>query len=100
MLFRSIAVFAMLKDKDIEGVVVALRDQIDEWLVASLPGPRGAEFARMAQALAATGVTAPVRGFDSVTSAYQSAVGLAGQDDKILVFGSFFTVGAVVRARE
>ena len=97
---RSVAVFAMLKDKDIEGVVVALKDQIDEWLVASLPGPRGAESARMAQALAAAGVTAPVRGFDSVTSAYQSAVGLAGQDDKILVFGSFFTVGAVVRARE
>ena len=31
--------------------------------------------------------------------AYQRAIRSAGQNDKILVFGSFYTVGAVLAAR-
>ena len=96
---RLIAVFAMLKDKDIEGVAQPLKDLIDEWLVATLPGPRGADSQRIAHALRAIGISAPVSRFDSPADAYQCAIRSAGQNDKILVFGSFFTVGAVVRAR-
>jgi dihydrofolate synthase / folylpolyglutamate synthase len=97
---RTIAVFAMLKDKDIAGVAIALKDQVDEWLVAALPGPRGADAGRIEQALASIGVSTPVRRFDTPADAYQCAIRSAGQNDKILVFGSFFTVGAVVQARE
>lgn len=96
---RLIAVFAMLKDKDIAGVAQPLKDQIDEWLVAPLPGSRGADVRRIEQALASIGVSAPISGFESAADAYQCAMRLAGQNDKILVFGSFFTVGAVMRAR-
>ncbi len=97
---RVIAVFAMLKDKDIAGVVRALVDQVDLWLVATLPGPRGADAAHVAQVLAEVGVHAPVEKFDSAAEAYRNAVRFAGQDDKILVFGSFFTVGAAMLARQ
>ena len=96
---RMIAVFAILKDKDIAGVAQALKTQVDEWMVATLPGSRGAQAGRIEQALASIGVDAPVCCFDSVADAYQCAMRSAGQDDKILVFGSFFTVGAVVQAR-
>lgn len=96
---RTIAVFAMLKDKDIAGVALSVRDQVDEWFVAALPGPRGADARHVEQALASLGVSAPVSRFDSPADAYQCAIRSAGQNDKILVFGSFFTVGAVVRAR-
>jgi dihydrofolate synthase/folylpolyglutamate synthase len=96
---RLIAVFAMLKDKDIAGVAQPLKDQVDEWLVAALPGLRGADAARIEQALASIGVNAPISRFDSPADAYQRAIRSAGQNDKILVFGSFFTVGAVVQAR-
>ena len=97
---RTIAVFAMLKDKDITGVAQPVKDQIDEWMVAPLPGLRGADVPRIEQALASIGVRAPVRRFDSPAAAYQCAIRSAGQNDKILVFGSFFTVGAVLQARE
>ena len=89
----------MLKDKDIAGVAQPLKDLIDEWLVATLPGPRGADARRIEQALRSIGISAPVNCFDSPADAYQCAIRSAGQDDKILVFGSFFTVGAVVQAR-
>lgn len=96
---RLIAVFAMLKDKDIAGVAQALKDQVDEWMVATLPGSRGAQARQVEQVLASIGVDAPISRFETVADAYQCAMRSAGQDDKILVFGSFFTVGAVVRAR-
>lgn len=96
---RVIAVFAMLKDKDIAGVAQPLSDQVDEWLVAGLEGPRGADSRHIERVLTASGVTKPVRRFDSPAQAYGYAIGVAGQNDKILVFGSFYTVGAVVQAR-
>jgi dihydrofolate synthase/folylpolyglutamate synthase len=95
---RLIAVFAMLKDKDIAGVAQPLKDQVDEWLVAGLPGPRGADAGRIEEALISVGVKAPIKRFDSPVDAYQRAIRLAGQDDKILVFGSFLTVAEVVQA--
>ena len=39
---ETLAVCAMLADKDIDGVVAAMRPRVDRWLVAPLPGPRGA----------------------------------------------------------
>ncbi len=96
---RVIAVFAMLKDKDIAGVARALSAQVDEWLVAGLGGPRGADATRIAQELHSVGVQAPIRCFDSPAEAYRCAISAAGQDDKILVFGSFYTVGSVLQAR-
>ncbi|HEX7742651.1 MAG TPA: cyanophycin synthetase, partial [Sphingobium sp.] len=96
---RLIAVFAMLKDKDIAGVALPLKDIVDEWLVAGLPGPRGADADRVEQALASIGVSAPISRFGSPADAYKCAIRSAGQDDKILVFGSFHTVGAILQAR-
>jgi len=96
---RLIAVFAMLKDKDIAGVALPLKDLVDEWLVAGLPGPRGADADRVEQALVSIGVSEPISRFDSAGDAYKHAIRAAGQNDKILVFGSFFTVGAVVQVR-
>lgn len=96
---RILAVFAMLKDKDIDGVVAAIHGRIDEWLVAGLDVPRGADAGRIANALESAGVHAPVTKFDTPEQAYRQAIRSAGQNDKILVFGSFYTVGAVLRAR-
>ena len=96
---RTLAVFAMLRDKDIEGVAAALRDCVDEWLIAGLDVPRGAEASRIRGALDAAGVRKPVSEFETPAAAWRHAVGSAAHDDKILVFGSFYTVGAVLQAR-
>src|SRR5512145_1271132 len=55
---RTYAVFAMLKDKDMAGVVRALDAQVDVWLVAGIDAPRGATAAELAQVLQ----NIPVRG--------------------------------------
>ena len=90
---RALAVFGMLADKDIAGVVEAMRPRIDRWFVASLPGPRGATAAALAGTLAAAGVPASaIRTFDTVNAALAAAREDAGEADKIVVFGSFLTV--------
>jgi dihydrofolate synthase/folylpolyglutamate synthase len=96
---RTIAVFAMLKDKDIEGVAEAIRHCVDEWFIAGLEIARGADVSRIHRALDAVGVREPVTECETPAAAWEQAAGSATRDDKILVFGSFYTVSAVLQAR-
>ena len=99
---RTLAVFGMLADKDIDGVVAALRARVDHWYIAPLPGPRGASAARIAAALAAAGVDASaISAFDDIAHAFETARNDANDTDRIAAFGSFLTVGAALTtARE
>ena len=97
---RTIAVCGMLADKDIAGVVAAMRARIDRWHVATLPGPRGASASALRDALVGSGVEASaIHAFDDVASAYAAARDEAGEADRIIVFGSFLTVAAALAAQ-
>jgi len=94
---RTLAVCAMLADKDIAGVADTLADSVDAWFVAPLPGPRGLTAQAMQAALRAR-LRAPVQACASVDAALEQAREQAGPDDKIVVFGSFLTVAAALAA--
>jgi dihydrofolate synthase/folylpolyglutamate synthase len=96
---RTFAVFAMLKDKDIAGVVHALNDQIDTWLVADIAVPRGATGDELVQVLRDEGVKGAVLTFATVTAALQHACNEASENDRIAAFGSFYTVAEVMHTR-
>jgi dihydrofolate synthase / folylpolyglutamate synthase len=87
---ETIAVCGMLRDKDIAGVLRVLEPRITRWHFASLPGPRGAAAEHLAGHLHAS---VPVTQHDSVKSALAAALDRAEEGDKIVVFGSFLTVG-------
>jgi len=93
------AVFGMLRDKDIEGVCAALKGQVGAWYAASLSGARGAQAATLAQAIRSTYPGVEVGLFDSPRSAFEAACKRAGGDDRIVVFGSFYTVAEVMAAQ-
>ena len=97
---RTLAVCAMFKDKDIAGVVAATRPYITDWLVADAEGTRGASAAQLAAVLAHAGASAPVAQYSNVAAAWHAACNLAADNDKIIVFGSFLTVAAVMRERQ
>jgi dihydrofolate synthase/folylpolyglutamate synthase len=97
---RTYAVFAMLKDKDIGGVVTAMKAHVDEWLVGGIGGPRGAEAPAIREELARAGVLEAVSIYETVAAAYLQACDMAGENDRIVVFGSFHTVAAVLAARK
>ncbi len=99
---ETIAVCGMLGDKDIAGVVSAMKDRIDRWHVATIPGPRGASAQAVRDALASAGVQASaIRMFDDIPGAYAAARDHAGEADRIVVFGCFSAVaqGLAVSAR-
>ena len=96
---RTFAVFAMLRDKDMAGVVRALKGQVNVWLVAGLDVPRGASAAELASVLATEGETAEIQAFSSVENALHHACNVAAENDRIAAFGSFYTVADVMRVR-
>ncbi|MCC7083142.1 MAG: bifunctional tetrahydrofolate synthase/dihydrofolate synthase [Burkholderiales bacterium] len=97
---RTFAVFAMLADKDIGAVIDAVRGEIDSWYVATLHGSRGTEATTLAALLAARDAGKSVRAFDSPLAAYRAASRCAGENDRIVVFGSFHTVSEVMLAQQ
>ena len=94
---RTLAVFSMLSDKDIAGVIAIMKPHIGHWYAASISGPRGSSAETLEQKLAAAGLTQITR-CASVAAAVQAAREAAGVDDKILIFGSFYTVSEAMQA--
>ncbi len=92
---ETIAVVGMLADKDIDGVLAALAPRVTRWELASLPAPRGASAAQLEAALRRAGVRAAATCHATPLAAYRAARERAGDDDKIVVFGSFLTVGEI-----
>ena len=90
------AVLGMLRDKDIAGVVRAVAPRVTRWHLATLGGERGATATELAAILLAEKGSAPVAQHASATLAFAAAREEAGENDKIVVFGSFLTVGEVM----
>ena len=90
---ETIAVCGMLRDKDLAGVLRELAPRITRWHFCSLRGPRAASAHDLEAALRAAGSAAEAFRHDSPEAALAAATRQAGEDDKIVVFGSFLTVG-------
>jgi len=94
---RTLAVFGIMADKDIDAVIDPLKGRVDCWLVATLPSPRGATAALLHERLERAGVRGEaIRSFDAAGEAYCVARGMATEADRIIVFGSFLTVAAAL----
>ena len=89
---ETIAVCGMLRDKDIAGVLRELAPRVTRWHFASLPGPRGASADELESRLG----RGNAEKFASPTEAFVAASERAEEGDKIVVFGSFLTVGEVM----
>jgi len=94
------AVMGMLADKDVAGVVRLLKDRVDHWMVASLPGPRGLGADALAAILRECGAGGDIHECASPREAYAHTRERAAEGDRIVVFGSFLTVADVLAARK
>jgi dihydrofolate synthase/folylpolyglutamate synthase len=94
---RTLGVFAALGDKDAAGIVDAMAAAVDVWYLGGLDGPRGLSVADFAARLQAT-AAAHGEKFATVEGALDAALAQARAGDRVLVFGSFHTAGAALRA--
>lgn len=95
---RTLAVFAMLADKDIEGVISAVASCVSHWYIADIQAARGAKARDLQKALIKQVNQAPVRLFDDVSTALAAACEDADKNDRIIVFGSFYTVADAIKS--
>ncbi|WP_122875596.1 bifunctional tetrahydrofolate synthase/dihydrofolate synthase [Pseudomonas viridiflava] len=87
---KRLAVFGLLSDKDLDGVVHELASSIQDWAVAPLPTSRSRPAAELQVALENLG--ARVKSYQSIASALEAQCTHATPDDEILLFGSFYCV--------
>lgn len=88
------AVFGLLADKDLTGVLDALAPSISDWAVAPLPTPRTQSATQLAAALLERG--ASVSEYATIEQALDAQCARAESVDEILVFGSFYCVAAAL----
>ena len=90
-----IAVASVLEDKDWSAMVSQLKSKIDYWHIAELTGiSRAAKGQSLVKLLYNAGVEGILN--ESIEQAFKSAISRAGKTGKVVVFGSFHTVAAVL----
>lgn len=90
------AVVGMLNDKDIVGALQPMKGKIDCWHLASLSGARGTSAETLAGIIIGAGLGGEIVCHGSPAAAMQAAKGQASESDRILAFGSFYTVAGAL----
>jgi dihydrofolate synthase/folylpolyglutamate synthase len=92
---RTYAVVGILADKDAREITAALEPLVDHWIACSLPGPRGSSASDLAARarLPADEVTLAT----SVEEGCEIARAAAVSGDRVIVFGSVYTVGPALK---
>ncbi len=95
---HSVAVFSALADKDIAGIAQVLHALIGTWYVVPIldAGPRGLDAASVAARLGEVVGGERIRSHDDLSGALVAARRSCCVSDRIVVFGSFHVVGALL----
>jgi dihydrofolate synthase/folylpolyglutamate synthase len=96
---RTLAVFGMLADKDIEGVISELAAHIDVWYVADNHSARGAKAVDLQNFLLKEVSKSAIHLFADVGAAIDAAYKNAAKNDRIITFGSFYTVADAIASQ-
>ena len=102
---KTIAVVGILEDKSVKDLIGPVLPYIDSWYLASLPGDRAQTSQQLSEKLAKlyaqtvdnrSSLDHEVVCFDSPVLAYQAATQEMSNDDRLVIFGSFYTVGDIL----
>ena len=93
-------IIGMLKDKDQTGVLNELKEIADSWNTVSISSSRGSDSATLKRELLELGVTVPISENDTVASAFHKLQNETGLHDRIVVTGSFLSVGDAIKHLE
>ncbi len=93
------AVFGAMADKDLESMLKKLLPLVDAWYFTDLPLPRASSAKQLESDWAVINVRKDVLTsvYETPQKALDAAILAADPTDRILVFGSFYTVGGVLQ---
>ncbi|ODS23980.1 hypothetical protein AB835_06100 [Candidatus Endobugula sertula] len=90
---KTVAVFAVMADKDFGLMLDYLTESIDRWYLGGLDMERAATVDRVSEWLIER--QQPVTRLNTLDSAFDMALSETLEHDRIVIFGSFFTVAAI-----
>jgi len=86
---RIHAVFAVMRDKDIAGIIGALKPLVEQWYLAPIPLPRSAQETELKAVFDELAVGPVHGGFAGAKDAFLAAEKNASEEGLVLVFGTF-----------
>jgi len=86
----------MLSDKNHKAIFHEISEIADFWHLVTLEGPRGTKSETLSEVLAASGITENVSCYETVAEAVNRIRSIVGPQDRIVITGSFLTVGAAI----
>jgi len=89
---KTLAVLGMLEDKEHVKALTRISPQISSWFIADLEVPRGMKGANLAQVVKNLDSNVLVSDFPNVAEAINAAYLAANSEDRVVIFGSFYTV--------
>jgi dihydrofolate synthase/folylpolyglutamate synthase len=92
---RTFVVWGAMADKDVAGMVTRLLPLVDGWFCCDLPTARAAKATDLIQALPES-ARSKACAHANPMAALHAALAAADPTDRIVVFGSFYTVGGVM----
>ncbi len=93
---KTLALFAVMSDKDIAGMLGLAGKHFDAWFLASLPGVARGEDAERVAALLRDAGEHMISVSRNPCQALRRAQGVMAVGDRLVIFGSFYTVGGVL----
>ncbi|MEJ2115771.1 MAG: bifunctional tetrahydrofolate synthase/dihydrofolate synthase [Gammaproteobacteria bacterium] len=93
---KTLAVFAVLADKDVSGIIECVEDIFDEWYISELDSERALEKENLKMQLDSCCHDCVIYSYSSIAEAYNTAKNSADESTRIVVFGSFLTVAEVL----
>ena len=95
---RTVAIVAMLADKPVADVVASLADEIDCWYAAGLESvARGLPAGEMAAVVEQHNADGKLHSTETVAQACAQALSAVDGHDRIIIFGSFYTVAEALQ---
>ena len=96
---KVIAVCGMLRDKEVASSLSVISPMVDFWHLCTIEGPRGSTSQDIADSIIESGNNEHIKllQHDDAVAAYKEAKNGLTEHDCLLVFGSFFVVGDILK---
>ncbi len=93
---KTFAIFSILADKDIAGVLDVMAEHVDAWHLVALPSKRALSQDALSRFMQEHGVRAPIYTHADFQTAWDAVRLLTKKHDRVVAFGSFLVVSGVL----
>ncbi len=97
---KTRAVVGVLEDKELNLIFTPISGEVDDWYLATLTGDRGQSASELSGKLLKILPEAKVRTYATPPEAFVAAQQDSVAEDRLVAFGSFFTVGDILQHLE